>query len=325
MESLKDLKNLINQKIADLPLPAEPKGLYDPFKYILGIGGKRIRPAMLILSGKAYHGTESELCDAAMAIEVFHNFSLVHDDIMDQSPKRRGVETVHTKWNENVAILTGDVMLIEAYHYLGKLSDRAFKPCFEVFTKAAREVCEGQIDDLEFEDLQEISVDQYIEMIRQKTAVLVGASLHMGAVIGGVDKAEAEKMYHFGECLGLSFQLKDDYLDAFPEGENFGKTVGGDILANKKTYLFLKALENANDEQRAELFQWYSQKKVTDPQEKVRRVTEIFVETGAKAATNDMMLSYYHKSLNSLAETAMAEEYKTQFEELAGFLAVRVS
>ncbi|MGB0165888.1 MAG: polyprenyl synthetase family protein, partial [Luteibaculum sp.] len=247
MDSLQELKQLINSQISEIALPNSPNGLYDPFRYIMELGGKRLRPAMLILAGKAYHGTESELMDAAIAVEIFHNFSLVHDDIMDEAPKRRGKATVHTKWDSSTAILTGDVMLIEAYRYLGKLSDRAFKPCFEVFTKAAREVCEGQVLDMTYETESEITVDQYLEMIRQKTAVLVGASLNMGAIIGGADKHEAEKMYRFGEYLGISFQIKDDLLDAFPEGENFGKKVGGDILANKKTYLYLKALEFAND------------------------------------------------------------------------------
>ncbi|TXC78932.1 polyprenyl synthetase family protein [Luteibaculum oceani] len=325
MQSLVELKEFINGQIKDLPLPIEPKGLYEPFRYIMELGGKRIRPAMLILAGKAYHGTETELRDAAMAVEVFHNFSLVHDDIMDEAPKRRGKETVHTKWDENIAILTGDVMLIEAYKYLGRLSDRAFKPCFEVFSHSAVEVCEGQVKDLEFENLKEVKVEDYIEMIRQKTAALVGASLKMGAIIGGADKSEAEKIYRFGEYLGISFQIKDDLLDAFPEGENFGKKEGGDILANKKTYLFLKALELANEEDKAELLNWFAKRELSNPEEKVKRVKEIFERSGARKATTEIMLDYYHRALNALAETNMQDEYKDQFEELAGFLADRIS
>ena len=324
MQSLIELKEFINKQIQDLPLPEKPVNLYEPFRYIMELGGKRIRPAMLILAGKAFHGTESELRDAALAIEIFHNFSLVHDDIMDEAPKRRGKETVHTKWDENIAILTGDVMLIEAYKYLGRLSDRAFKPCFEVFTNSAKDVCEGQVRDLVYESMEEITVDQYIEMIRQKTAALVGCALKMGTIIGGADKAQADKMYTFGEYLGISFQLKDDYLDAFPEGENFGKKVGGDILANKKTYLFLKALEGADMKQKGELLDWFSQRDVKDPQEKIDRVCEIFVATGAKQATNEKMLEYYHLALNALNETSMLEEHKNQFEELAGFLTERI-
>ena len=324
MQSLIELKDFINKQIKDLPLPEKPVNLYEPFRYIMELGGKRIRPAMLILAGKAFHGTESELRDAALAIEIFHNFSLVHDDIMDEAPKRRGKETVHIKWDTNLAILTGDVMLVEAYKYLGRLSDRAFKPCFEVFTNAARDVCEGQVRDLVYENMQEITVEQYIEMIRQKTAALVGAALKIGTITGGADKAQGDKMYQFGEYLGISFQLKDDFLDAFPEGENFGKKVGGDILANKKTYLYLKALERAEGPVREELLEWFAQREVQDPQKKIDRVCQIFTETGAKQATNEKMLEYYHLAINALNETSMLEEHKNQFEELAGFLTERI-
>ncbi len=324
MASLKDLKGFINEEIESIPLPDSPQKLYEPFRYIMELGGKRLRPAMLMLAGKAYHGTQSELRDAGIAVEIFHNFSLVHDDIMDDAPKRRGQATVHEKWDPNTAILVGDVMLIESYRYLGRLSDRAFKPCFEVFTKAAREVCEGQVLDMDFEERQDVSVEEYLEMIRMKTAVLVGASLHMGAVIGGADKVEAEKIAQFGVNLGISFQLKDDFLDTFPEGANFGKQVGGDILGNKKTYLYLKALEKASSEDKAQLQQWYASKDTSKSQEKIDAVTAIFERSGAKKATHEKMLHYYHLALDALSETTMQEEFKTQFEDLAGFLVDRV-
>src|SRR6056297_3754737 len=220
-------------------LPNTP--LYHPVKYILSLGGKRIRPILVVLSSRAFQGDDKVAFHGALAIEIFHNFSLVHDDIMDEAPLRRGNQTVHSKWNDNAAILSGDAMLIEAYKQIALTGKNCLADVLEVFNATSIEVCEGQQLDMDFEASNSVTVDQYLEMIRLKTAVLIGCALEIGAILAGADDADARSLYEFGKLAGLGFQLQDDYLDAFGDPERFGKQVGGDIISNKKTFLSIRA------------------------------------------------------------------------------------
>ena len=249
---------LIEEELIKIPLSREPKGLYAPISYTLEGGGQRIRPLLTLLSG-ALFTTQIEPCiKPAIGLEVFHNFTLLHDDIMDKAPIRRGRPTVHLEWDENTAILSGDVMQILAYEYLCTSPAQYLGRILEVFNQTAREVCEGQQYDMDFENRKNVPVSDYLEMIRLKTAVLIAASTQIGALIGGAGKEDVERMYQFGINLGLAFQLQDDYLDSFGSEEKFGKTIGGDIVANKKTMLYITALERANAKEKQELESLYS-------------------------------------------------------------------
>src|SRR6187402_3474343 len=244
---------LENQKINK-----EPKNLYHPIDYILGLGGKRMRPVLTLMTSEVFDTDYKMALSAAMAVEVFHNFSLVHDDIMDDAPLRRGNETVHEKWNINTGILSGDAMLILAYQYFEKYEPAVFRDLAKLFSKTALEVCEGQQWDVDFENREDVTIPEYLKMIEYKTAVLVAAAMKMGAIIAKTSEKEADLIYDFGLNLGLAFQLQDDYLDAFGDPETFGKQVGGDIIENKKTYLYLKALEFSSPEKALELKKLFS-------------------------------------------------------------------
>lgn len=256
----------------------EPATLYNPVYYILGIGGKRIRPILTLLSCDVFGGQHRDALYAALAVEIFHNFSLVHDDIMDNAHLRRGQPTVHTKWNLNTGILSGDAMLIFAYQFFEHYQPEVFRSLAKVFSKTALEVCEGQRYDMDFEKRLDVSVEEYLKMIRLKTAVLVGAALKMGAIIAGASVQQQQQIYDFGVALGVAFQLQDDYLDTFGD-DTFGKRIGGDILENKKTMLFLKALEVASPTQREALLRCYSTADVESQEKKITQVTNLFKQT----------------------------------------------
>ena len=287
----------------------EPKNLYDPITYILNLGGKRMRPVLTLMTAEVFDADYKTALPAAMAVEVFHNFSLVHDDIMDDAPLRRGKVTVHEKWNINTAILSGDTMLILAYQYFEQYEPTIFRDLAKLFSKTALEVCEGQQLDVDFEERNDVVILEYLKMIEYKTAVLVAAAMKMGAIIAKTSEKEANLIYDFGLNLGLAFQLQDDYLDAFGDPETFGKQVGGDIIENKKTYLYLKALEFSSNEKQAELQKLFSLQ-LEDNAQKIETVKAIFNESGASKATQEAIEKYTFKAFETLEKMDITLEKK---------------
>ena len=273
---LADFASTIQTLVAEAHLHAEPKGLYEPINYILTLGGKRVRPLLCLLGCDLFGSPIDRAYPAALAVEFFHNFSLLHDDIMDNAPLRRGQPTVHERYNTNTAILSGDAMLVKAYEHLCRSEVQYLPTLMAVFNKMAVEVCEGQQYDMDFETTDDVSIDHYLEMIWLKTAVLLGAALQMGAIVGGATEDEAQLLYNFGVDLGVAFQLQDDLLDTYGNPETFGKQVGGDILQNKKTFLLLKTFATASDEQQSELQTWLDNKDVNQSKEKVSAVRALY-------------------------------------------------
>jgi len=309
MQDLVNYAQALQHKLERVELDKEPKGLYDPINYILSIGGKRIRPLLTLLSCSVFEGEVDDALSAALAVELFHNFSLIHDDIMDEAPLRRGKATVHQKWDVNTGILSGDAMLILAYQYFEDYSPDIFQELAKLFSKTAIEVCEGQQYDVDFEKLEAVSVEKYLKMIKYKTAVLVGASLQMGAIIAKTSTQNKKDIYDFGISLGLAFQLQDDYLDAFGDPKMFGKQIGGDIIANKKTMLYIKALENASDEVKRELLALYTTTP-DDPTQKIKRVKEAFIETKAADFVSSEIERYTNKAIALIEGLEISEKHK---------------
>ena len=291
----KEFKSFLDSKIQI----KEPENLYEPISYIMNLGGKRLRPVLTLMATNLLGGDHKEAMHAALAVEVFHNFTLVHDDIMDRAPLRRGKPTVHKKWDINAGILSGDAMLIQAYSLLDYYSDPMFKQLVNIFNITALEVCEGQQMDIDFETREDVSVDEYLEMITYKTAVLVAAALKMGAVIAGASEGEQDAIYQYGIHLGTAFQLQDDYLDTFGDPQRFGKQIGGDIIENKKTYLYLKAREMASLGDQKELMDLYSLEP-SDPSVKIEIVSSIFKRSGAEQETKSAIEENTQKAYNSL-------------------------
>lgn len=287
----------------------EPKNLYEPINYILGLGGKRLRPILTLMTVDLFGGNIEDALDSALAIEVFHNFSLVHDDIMDDAPLRRGKATVHEKWDVNTGILSGDAMLISSYQFFESYSPEIFKKLTSLFSKTAIEVCEGQQYDVDFESRDDVTIPEYLKMIEYKTAVLVAAAMKMGAIIANASQNDTEAIYEFGKNLGIAFQLQDDYLDAFGNPETFGKQVGGDIIENKKTFLFLKSLEYAEKEQREGLLHLYSLKP-EDSRTKVETVKSIFMESGAVEEAKKEINAYTQKAFEALTTISIPDANK---------------
>lgn len=298
------LNYLESQKIVK-----EPKSLYEPIQYILSLGGKRIRPILTLMAAEIFDQEYKKALPAALAVEVFHNFSLVHDDIMDDAPLRRGKETVHEKWNINTGILSGDAMLILAYQYFEKYEPVIFQSLAKLFSKTALEVCEGQQWDVDFENRDDVTIPEYLKMIEYKTAVLVAAAMKMGAIIAETSVENGEAIYDFGLNLGIAFQLQDDYLDAFGNPETFGKQVGGDIIENKKTYLYLKTVQFATPEEKEQLLHLYSIQP-TDNSEKINSVKEIFNHTGASKATQEAIKEYTFKAFETLEKLNIGQDKK---------------
>jgi geranylgeranyl diphosphate synthase type II len=288
----------------------EPKNLYEPIAYILGLGGKRIRPVLTLMSAEIFDANYKEALPAALAVEVFHNFSLIHDDIMDDAPLRRGNETVHEKWDVNTGILSGDAMLILAYQYFEQYEPSVFRDLAKLFSKTALEVCEGQQWDVDFENREDVTLSEYLKMIQYKTAVLLGAAMKMGAIIAQTSTQNAHLIYDFGLHLGIAFQLQDDYLDAYGNPETFGKQVGGDIIENKKTYLYLKAMEFATLDQKEQLLHLYSIKP-QDNFEKIESVKELFIATGASPATQNAIQEYTQKAFDTLNKLEIHPDKKS--------------
>ena len=291
-----------------------PKGpLQEPVKYILSLGGKRIRPVLVLLAGEAYGADAVELNAAALAVEVFHNFSLVHDDIMDAAPLRRGKATVHKKWNDSTAILSGDAMLIEAYRQLSQTGVKTLPALLDLFNTTSMEVCEGQQRDMDFETRSAVSADEYLEMIRLKTAVLLGCSLKMGAILGSASAKDAGALYNFGIHAGIGFQIQDDYLDAFADPEKFGKQTGGDIRANKKSFLIIKALEMADSSTRTKLTSLYFNPAKSSEEMKVQQVLRIFRMLGIDEAARRASETHFQKARMELDHTALDATNKEGF------------
>ena len=291
----------------------EPKNLYEPIDYILKLGGKRMRPILTLMSSDIFTGEYEKAMPAALAVEVFHNFTLIHDDIMDDAPLRRGQDTVHEKWNTNTGILSGDAMLILAYQYFENYEPIIFRKLAKLFSKTALEVCDGQQLDVDFETRSDVTIDEYVNMIRLKTSVLVAAALKMGALVANADEENANLIYDFGLNLGLAFQLQDDYLDAFGDPETFGKQVGGDIIENKKTYLYLKALEFSSEKDKLHLKQLFSSE-TNNSSEKVQVTKQIFSASGSAEATQKAISSYTTKAFDILKTINISEQQKQILE-----------
>lgn len=294
----------------------EPKNLYEPIQYILNLGGKRLRPVLTLMTADCFEGDVKRALDAALAVEVFHNFSLIHDDIMDAAPLRRGHQTVHEKWDLNTGILSGDAMLIMAYQLFENYPPDVFQKLAKLFSKTALEVCEGQQYDIDFETRNTVSISEYLKMIEYKTAVLVGAAMKMGAIIANASPEDQNRCYEFGKNLGIAFQLQDDYLDAFGDPKTFGKQVGGDIIENKKTYLYLKALEFSSEKDQHQLTQLFSSED-TDSKTKIEIVKQIFKTSGSAEATQKA-ISSYTKTAFDILETITISEPKKQILESFG-------
>lgn len=288
----------------------EPKSLYEPITYILNLGGKRLRPVLTLLTAEIFGTDYKKALDAALAVEIFHNFSLVHDDIMDDAPLRRGEQTVHEKWDLNTGILSGDAMLIQAYQLFENYENGTFRGLAQIFSKTALEVCEGQQYDVDFEVRNDVTEVEYLKMIEYKTAVLVGAAMKMGALVANASDEDADKIYDFGRLLGIAFQLQDDYLDAFGDPETFGKQVGGDIIENKKTFLYLKAIENASEVDKKKLIELFSEHNESDVDTKITFAKEVFVSSGASEMTQKAINEYTQMAFKTLENLSVSEENK---------------
>lgn len=302
--------------------PKEPTSLYEPIQYIIQLGGKRLRPILTLMTAEIFGCDYQKALNAALSVEVFHNFSLVHDDIMDDAPLRRGKETVHEKWDVNTGILSGDAMLIMAYQLFENYEAKAFQDLAKLFSKTALEVCEGQQYDVDFETRDDVTISEYLKMIEYKTAVLVGAAMKMGAIVANASESCQSSMYQFGKNLGIAFQLQDDYLDAFGDSDTFGKQIGGDIIENKKTYLYLKALEFSNSDDRKQLEHLYSINP-TDSSEKIDTVKQFFISSGSSDATKKEIENYTKKAFSVLDNINISEDNKNALRAFGNDLMTR--
>lgn len=315
MFTASELLDIVKGHIAGLQFTRTPKGLYDPVSYVLSLGGKRIRPVLMLMAYNLYREDVKSILQPATGIEVYHNYTLLHDDLMDRADMRRGKATVHKVWNDNVAILSGDAMLVLAYQFMAQCASEKLKDVMDLFSQTALEICEGQQLDMEFEQRKDVKEDEYIEMIRLKTSVLLAASLKIGAILGGASKEDADALYDFGVNLGLAFQLKDDLLDVYGDPLRFGKNIGGDILCNKKTYLVIKAFEHANTDQEALLSDWFT-RETFDPQEKIAAVTRLYNEIGVKALCENRIVEYSKRASESLNRVNVPVENKQELETM---------
>ncbi|WP_018476375.1 polyprenyl synthetase family protein [Pontibacter roseus] len=311
------LSNQLNQTLYTLRYGDNPAELYEPIRYIMALGGKRIRPLLVLLSAKMYDEDVENVLLPAAAVEVFHNFTLMHDDIMDKAPLRRGQQTVHEKWNANTAILSGDVMLVRAYEMLLGIAPDKLGKVLTLFSKTAAEVCEGQQLDMNFEQREQVSIQEYIHMITLKTAVLVGFSLELGAILQGAPDSDAEHLKQFGDNVGIAFQLRDDLLDVYGDKDKFGKQVGGDILSDKKTFLMLTALEQASPEQLQTILDWRDNTAAGITEEKVQAVTAIYDQLHIRQQTEQQIDFYFQEALRHLEAVQVPDERKSTLRSLA--------
>ena len=321
MQSFSELAKLFEQRFSKIDFPPEPVNLYDAARHILTIGGKRIRPVCVLLANELFGDINEDAYHAATAVELFHNFSLIHDDILDNAPIRRGVETVHVKYGTNAALLAGDVMLVSAYEQLGKVRAAFLPQLLHLFNSTSRTVCEGQQKDMDFESIDSVSMDAYVDMITGKTSVLLGCSLQMGAIIGGAGLGNQHHLFEFGKNLGIAFQVQDDFLDTYGDPGKFGKQVGGDILANKKTFLWIHAATSGSEKNKRELAE---SMKDTSPG-KVERVMQIYNECGVDEWAHSLKEKYFAAAMEHLEAIAVLNSRKSQLKHLASYLMRRES
>ena len=320
--SFAQLLDKVNAHIEQLDYAHEPMNLYDPVKYILSLGGKRIRPAMMLMAYNMYRDDVEQILDPALALEIYHNFTLLHDDLMDHADVRRGKPTVHKRWDANTAILSGDVMLTLADVYMSRVDDAHFREVMATFHKTSIEIAEGQQYDMDFETRTDVTEAEYIEMIRLKTSVLLACALKIGAILGGATKEDAQHLYRLGECIGLAFQLRDDYLDVYGDPKVFGKKIGGDILCNKKTYLYINALRLANQEQRTELDRWATATEI-NPEEKIAAVTAIYTALGLPEKSRAIEEHYYTLAKAELEALGVSDSQKAVLAQFMAMLMER--
>ena len=321
MQSFLELAQQFETKFNVRHFPKEPQTLYDAAQYILAIGGKRVRPVCVLMGNELFADINQDAWQVAAAIELFHNFSLIHDDIMDKAPLRRGMQTVHAKYGDATALLAGDVMFAQAYDYLTRIDLSYVQKIIKLFNQTSKEVCEGQQIDMDFEQMQNVGMEQYIQMITLKTSVLLAASLQLGAILGGAGEGNQQHIYFFGKNLGIAFQIQDDYLDAFGDPEKFGKQIGGDILSNKKTFLLLHALEVATANQKKEIDTLIS----TNPTDKVEKMLTIYKDCKVDEWAKELKEKYYKTALKNLEDVAVLDIRKKPLYELATYLMERES
>ena len=317
MQSFETLSKLFAERFAIRHFPEQPASLYGPNEYFLQLGGKRIRPVLCLMGNELFDEIIPDSWNAATAIELFHNFTLIHDDIMDKAPLRRGKQTVHTKYNDSTALLAGDVMMVKAYEYLNKISSHYLNKVLAIFNRTAVEICEGQQLDMDYESKEDVNMDDYLRMIELKTSVALAASLKIGALLGGGGERNQNLLYEFGKKLGIAFQLQDDYLDAFGDGSKTGKQVGGDILANKKTFLLIHAKESSFHKNELERLL------NANPADKVEKVVAVYKDCKTDEWALELKNKYFNEALNHLDDIAVLSKRKEPLRELALFLVKR--
>ena len=322
MFSPEELLKKVNEALEAIEYDRKPSTLYEPIKYVLSLGGKRVRPVLMLLAYNLYKEDPEKIMTQAIALETYHNFTLLHDDLMDNADMRRGHETVHRKWNPNQAILSGDTMLLQAFQRMGQCEADKLQQVIGVFTETTLEIDEGQQLDVEFETRNDVTEDEYVEMIRLKTSVLLACAVKIGAILAGASKEDQDNLYKFGEQIGLAFQLQDDLLDVYGDPKVFGKNIGGDITSNKKTYMLINAVNRANAEQHAELTKWI-EAQTFDREEKVKAVTRLYDEIGIRALCEQKMEACYELGLQHLAKVSVSEERKAILKAYAAAMMKR--
>lgn len=324
MKSFTEILDIFNQALAKMPFDKEPKSLYEPIRYALSLGGKRMRPALMLMAYQLYKDDFETIMPTAIGIETFHNFTLLHDDVMDRADVRRGKPTVHKVWNDNAAILSGDNMLVMSFRLISQTRPEYLRQMVDLYTSTAIEIDEGQQYDIDFETRMDVREEEYIEMIRLKTSVLLACALKMGAIQAGAPDTDADCLYRFGERLGLSFQLQDDLLDVYGDFKTFGKKIGGDILCNKKTYMLINALRAATPEQHRELEKWLTATDY-DPAEKIAAVTALYDQIGVRQMAEQRINDYFAEAIQNLDAVEVSEEKKRPLREFAYALLQRKS
>lgn len=324
MYQSEELLKKVNEALEALTYDRQPASLYEPIRYVLSLGGKRIRPVLMLMAYNLYREDPERIMEQAIGLETYHNFTLLHDDVMDNADMRRGHETVHKKWNANQAILSGDTMLLQAFQRIEACDVEKLSEVFQVFMETALEIGEGQQLDVEFETRSDVREEEYIEMIRLKTSVLLACALKIGAILAGAPKEDSDNLYRFGECIGLAFQLQDDLLDVYGDPKVFGKNIGGDITSNKKTYMLINAVNRADDAQRRELMGWI-ERQTFDREEKVKAVTALYDAIGIRQLCEQKMERYYEEAQQYMAKVSVAEDRKAILKAYAAAMMKRKS
>ena len=315
-------QRIVEEELIKISVPSSPVELYDPIRYMLSLGGKRLRPCLVMMACELFDGDYTEAVPAAVGIEMFHNFTLLHDDVMDKAPLRRSQQTVHKKWNTDIAILSGDTMFVKSCERMMQVNDKILRPVMSLFYRTAIEVCEGQQLDMNYETKESVTIDEYIKMISLKTAALLACSLKTGAFISDADETEANHLYNFGKNIGIAFQLHDDILDVYGDEQKFGKQTGGDLVSNKKTFLLLKALEVATGNNQQELQGWMAMKEF-DSQKKIEAIKEIFSSLQIRERAEQKMDEFFQQAIGSLDLIHVPEKRKTVLRNFVGKLMVR--